>query len=77
MASEHEIRTINDIYRVVDESNKEVFLADFTAWLDIAVETKKLDPDRRIIDMDRFGWNDDGKPGTLRSINFEVKEDEP
>ncbi len=45
--------------------------------VDIAVETKKLDPDHRIFDMDRFGWNDDGKPGKLHRISFEVKEDEP
>ena len=31
--TQHEIKTINDIYRVVTPENTEAFLADFTAWL--------------------------------------------
>jgi len=72
--NQHEIKTINDIYRAVTPDNMEGFLTDFEMWLRMVIELKKTDPERTVIDIEKFTWMDDGENGKVRGIHITPKD---
>jgi hypothetical protein len=72
--TQHEIKSIKDIYRIVTPETTEAFLADFAAWLRIVIAIKQSDPEGTYLDVEKFTWIDDGK-NDLRGVHIEVKED--
>ncbi len=72
--TQHDIKTINDVYRVVTPETTEAFLADFAAWIRMVIAMKKADPERRYLDVEKFTWIDDGK-NELRGVHVAVKDD--
>lgn len=73
--SQHEIQTIEDIYRVVEERNLDGFLKDFETWLRLMVEMKS-GPLGQLIRVEKFGWNDDGNFGSVKSFNVDMVQDQ-
>jgi hypothetical protein len=69
--TQHEIKTINDIYRIVTPENTEGFLADFAAWLRIVIAIKQSDPEGTYLDVEKFTRIDDGK-NDLRGVHVEL-----
>ena len=73
--NKHDIKTIEDILRVVNSKNKENFLKDFSAWLDINIhlkeQIKKLKGKVNLKSVN-FVWIDDGKNDI--SVNIKVEE---
>lgn len=75
----HELKTLEDVARVVNEENIKVFLVDFEAWLRVGFLLKAVKEsvgEKVLIDRDPllFKWIDDGKNDI--HVKFEVKKDE-
>lgn len=73
--NKHDIKTIWDILKVVNSKNKENFLKDFSAWLDINIylkeQVKKARIEKAVNIKSNFIWIDDGKNDI--SVNIKVK----
>ena len=74
--NKHDIKTIWDILKVVNSKNKENFLKDFSAWLDINIhlkeQVKEMGLKKAVKIKPNLVWIDDGK-NDIR-INIEVRE---
>jgi len=77
MTNTYEIRTIHDILKVVNQSNKDCFLTDFSNWLSIQLllqeQLKGFDSNLLNFKLpEYFNWIDDGK-NTI-NLSFQVNE---
>lgn len=72
MEKTHEIRTIEDIFKIVDSENIERFLSDFNASLFQIVAMKKLLTKKEIekLNYSVFEWTDD----SIKKVTIELKE---
>ena len=64
----HELKTISDIVKVVNEKNVDNFLIDFGDWLNATLQVNSLNDTlskvsklKIIQDIDKMIWIDDGK----------------
>ena len=75
----HEIKTIEDIFKVLTPDNFENFLKDFSAFVAFRIELeKKLDDigakQVALQKADTFTWFDDGKNDVSIKVELRVQE---
>ena len=85
--NKHEIKTIEDVLRVVNSKNKENFLKDFSAWLDINIQIKEkiIEEFGKVVNLSEEDlkeqikvkqnliWIDDGKNDI--KVDIRIKEE--
>lgn len=71
----HEIETLEDIRQVVNSENKERFLKDFAAYLDLWLLATSLgEAAGAEIKHDKFIWIDDNQHDIRVSVGVELAE---
>jgi meiotically up-regulated gene 157 (Mug157) protein len=69
------IKSIEDILKIITEENKDNFLKDFSNFLTMNINTKKLGLSEVIINPTEFMWIDDGKNDIRVNIEFKQKDE--
>jgi hypothetical protein len=67
----YEIKTIKEIIELINETNINNFIVDFTNWLHLRVYVNNL-PRSRFENNDTFVWIDDNKNEI--NINFKLEK---
>jgi hypothetical protein len=67
----YEIKTIKEIIELINETNINNFIVDFTNWLHLRVYVNNL-PRNRFKNNDTFVWIDDDKNEI--NINFKLEK---
>lgn len=75
---QYDLKTVEDITNVLNESNIDNFLVDFKMWLSMRIEFKKIKEMVGVVKFDntQFRWIDDGKHEADINLKISLKTEE-
>jgi len=72
---EYKIKTIKEIFKVINDKNVDGFLTDFSTWVKLTIRLENLNTNsiKVLPNEDTFMWCDDGKWGEINELRINIK----